>query len=227
MNTNFAHPMIPPSAEFLRKQLECLQSVHDSCPPWDTARKMALSKELRELTDKYIRTSEAEQARLQEHEDSHPDESFETVPIRPPYQQRIRQRQIPTRGRSGAWRGRGERNFQQRTYEHGQTSRYSDPASRQIYKEWRKARIELLEKVIEKATTEFTKLLEEEEKEKNDPDKDLDGTYLDIASDESKEVCTISCTQNPFIAIVICIPHIKKYMLDAMIDTGAEISLLR
>ncbi|KAH9305143.1 hypothetical protein KI387_009547, partial [Taxus chinensis] len=62
------------------------------------------------MQDKYIRQKEAEQNKQQQeyHEqDVHSDEPYEPFPVRPPFQQWVRQRQIPTRGRSGSWRGRG------------------------------------------------------------------------------------------------------------------------
>ncbi|KAH9318243.1 hypothetical protein KI387_020012, partial [Taxus chinensis] len=67
---------------------------------------MALSKKLRDIQDRYIRQQELEQSNLQRQAEEQSDETFEAFPIRPPYQQRIRQRQLPTRGRSGSWRGR-------------------------------------------------------------------------------------------------------------------------
>ncbi|KAH9299475.1 hypothetical protein KI387_031157, partial [Taxus chinensis] len=240
MVSDFAHPMIPPSAELLRKQLECFQSEYDSCPPWDTARKMALSKRLRDMMDRYIRQKEAEESKLQEQAEAQSDKPFEPFPVRPPYQQRIRQRQVPTRGRTGPWRGRGRSSHPQRTFsflfpeEQAQSSAGPsgtdiDPASIEVYKAWRKSRLELLQKVIANASEEYARLLAEEEKEKKDSEDSLEDTYQHIASQgkDHSEVCTISCTQNPFIAITICIPNIKPYILDAMVDTGAEISLLR
>ncbi|KAH9295209.1 hypothetical protein KI387_038797 [Taxus chinensis] len=99
---------------------------------------------------------------------------------------------------------------------------------------WRQQRLSLLERAIQKATTEFQTLLQEEESdpEPEHAEEDVDRLIMEKAYEQydeehSAEVSTVKTSCNPFCRIQICIPNIKPYNLDAMLDTGAEISLLK
>ncbi|KAH9328457.1 hypothetical protein KI387_000565, partial [Taxus chinensis] len=136
--------------------------------------------------DRYIRQKELEQSQAQSRAEQQSDDLFEAFPIRPPFQQRIRQRQVPIRGRTGSWRGRGRGISPPvySSYEPGQSS--TDPASKDIYRTWRKSRIELLEKVLANATEEYSKLVAEEESEKKDSEENLEETYQNLAGQKDQ-----------------------------------------
>ncbi|KAH9296715.1 hypothetical protein KI387_044743, partial [Taxus chinensis] len=129
---------------------------------------------------------ELEQSQAQSKAEQQSDDPFEAFPIRPPFQQRIRQRQVPCRGRTGSWRGRGRGISPPvySSYEQGQSS--IDPASKETYRIWRRSRIELLEKVLANATEEYSKLVAEEESEKKDSEENLEETYLDLSGQKDQ-----------------------------------------
>ncbi|KAH9328461.1 hypothetical protein KI387_000569, partial [Taxus chinensis] len=61
-----------------------------------------------------------------------------------------------------------------------------DPASKEVYRTWRKSRIELLEKVLANATEEYSKLVAEEESEKKDSEENLEETYQNLAGEKDQ-----------------------------------------